>query len=73
MTGIREQVFFLSFSDSLNPFLIEIMPVLTFLILLIFKIFLLFFFEFSYPGRVGTEFGAKIFFSLSRPISSRFG
>ena len=29
--------------------------------------------EFSCPGRVWTVFGTKIFFSLSRPISSRFG
>ena len=31
------------------------------------------FLEFSCPGRVGTKFGTKIFFSPSRPISSRFG
>ena len=37
-----------------------------------FLIFLLFFSEFSYPGRVWTEFGTKIFFSLSRPILSPF-
>ena len=32
-----------------------------------FLIFLLFYSEFSCPGRVGTEFGTKIFFSLSQP------
>ena len=40
---------------------------------LIFWIFLLFFSEFSCPGWVWTEFWTKIFFSLSRPIASRFG
>jgi len=40
---------------------------------LIFSIFLLFFSEFSSPGRVRTEFWTKRFFSLSRPTSSRFG
>ena len=38
-----------------------------------FFIFLLFFLEFSSSGWVGTELGTKIFFCLSRPISSRFG
>ena len=38
-----------------------------------FLIFLLFFSEFSIPGRVWTKFGTKIFFALSWPISSRFG
>ena len=38
-----------------------------------FFIFLLFFWEFSCMGRIWTEFGTKIFLSLSRPISSRFG
>ena len=37
-----------------------------------FLIFLLFFSKFSSSGRVWTEFGSKIFFSLSRIISSRF-
>ena len=32
-----------------------------------FLIFLLFYSEFSCPGRVGTEFGTKIFCSLSQP------
>ena len=35
--------------------------------------FAIFFFEFSCPGWVWTKFGTKIFFSLSRPILSRFG
>ena len=35
--------------------------------------FLLFFSEFSCPGRVLTEFRTKSFLSLFRPISSRFG
>ena len=35
--------------------------------------FLLFFSEFSCPGRVWSEFGTKILFSLFRPISSGFG
>ena len=35
--------------------------------------FLLFFSKFSCPGRVCTEFGTKIFISLSRSISSSFG
>ena len=38
-----------------------------------FLIFLLFFSEFSCPCWVWMEFGTKIFFTLSRPISSRFG
>ena len=37
-----------------------------------FWIFLQFFSEFSCPGRLWTEFGTKIFLSLSLPISSRF-
>ena len=35
--------------------------------------FLGIFSELSWPGRVWTEFGSTIFFSLSRPITSRFG
>ena len=38
-----------------------------------FLIFFLFLSELSWLGRVWTEFGTKCFFSLSRPISSRFG
>ena len=40
---------------------------------LFFWIFLLFFSELSFLGRVWTEFGNKIFFLLSRPTSSHFG
>ena len=67
INGIRDKNFFLSFSATLNPFSIEIMLELTFWIFLLF-----FFLEFSSLGWVGTEFGTKIFFSLSQPISSRF-
>ena len=71
MNGIRDlNFFFFSFSASLSPFWIEIKPELSFLI---FWIFLLFCLEFYYPGRVWTEFGTKIFSSLSRAITSRFG
>ena len=35
--------------------------------------FAIFFLEFSSSCWEGTEFGTKFFFSLSRPISSRFG
>ena len=35
--------------------------------------FFIFFSEFSCPVRVWTEFGSKIFFFLSPPISSHFG
>ena len=62
--------FFLSFSAYLIPFWLKIMSERGFLI---FWIFLLFFSEFSYPGRQWTEVGTKMFSSLSRPISSRFG
>ena len=40
---------------------------------LIFWIFLLLFSKFSCRGSIWAEFGPKIFFSLSRPISSHFG
>ena len=40
---------------------------------LIFWFYFLFFSEFSCPGRVWTEFGTKISFGLSRPISYCFG
>ena len=63
--------FFFSFLPSANPFWIEIMLELTFLIFCIF--FTIFYLEFWSTGWVGTEFGSRIFFSLSRPISSRFG
>ena len=52
-------------------------PVLVYIILergfLVFWIFLLFFSKFSSPSWVWTEFGTKIFFSLSRPLSALFG
>ena len=62
--------FFLSFSAYLILFWLKIMSEMGFLI---FWIFLLFFSELSCPGRVWMEFGRKIVFSLSRPMSSRFG
>ena len=67
MNGIRDKIFFHSFSAYVILFWLKIMPERGFLI------FLLFFSEFSSPGRIWTEFGTKIFFSFSRPISSRFG
>ena len=70
MNGIRDKNCFFSFSAYLIPFWLKIMPEWGFWIL---WIFLLFFLEFSCRGRVRTEFGTKIFFSLSQPISSRFG
>ena len=71
MNGIQDYNFFFSFSSYLIPFWLKIIPERGFLI---FWIFLLFFSEFSCPARVGTEFRTKIFFfSLSRPITSRFG
>ena len=63
--------FFFSFQPSPNPFCIQITPELSFLIFLNF--FTIFYLEFSSLGWVGTEFGSRMFFSLSRPISSRFG
>ena len=66
---IRAWNIFLPFTAYLIQFWLEILPERG---LLIFWIFLLLFLEFSCRGRVWTEFGIKIFFSLSRPISSRF-
>ena len=66
MNGNRGKTFFLSFSAYLLPFWLKIIPERDFLI------FLLFFSEFSCPGQVRKEFGTKIFFSISRPISSHF-
>ena len=63
------KIFFFYFSAYLTPFWLKIMLERGFLI---FWIFLLFFSEFSSPGRVRTEFGTKFFFSLCPPISSRF-
>ena len=62
--------FFFSFLANLIPFWQSIILERCYLI---FWIFLLFFSEFSFSGRVWTEFGTKIFFSISQPISSRFG
>ena len=70
MNGIRDKNCFFSFSAYVIPIWLKIMPEWGFLIL---WIFLLFFSEFSCPGRQWTEFGTKMFSSLSRPISSRFG
>ena len=70
MNGIRDKIFFLSFSAKLFLFWLKIMPERGFLI---FWLFLLFFSEFSSAGWVWTEIGAKFFFSLSQLIYSRFG
>ena len=66
MNGIREKIFFLSFSVYLILFWLKIMLERGFLI---FSIFLLFFSEFSSPGRVWTEFGTNFFFSLFLGLS----
>ena len=70
VNGIRDKNFFLSFPGYHIPFQLKIMLDRGFLI---FWIFLLFFSEYSSPGRVWMEFRSKIFFSLSQPISTRFG
>ena len=70
MNGILELNFVFTFLTYLIPFGLKIMLGIGFII---FWIFLLFFSEFSCPSRVRTEFGTKIFFTLSRPISSRYG
>ena len=70
MNGILELNFVFNFSGYLVPFGLKIMPGSGFII---FWIFLLFFSEFSFPGRVWTEFWSKILFSFFRVISSRFG
>ena len=69
MNGIRDKNFFPSSSSYLIPPWLKIMPGKGFII---FRIFLIFFSEFSCLGRVWTEFGIKIFFSLFRPISFPF-
>ena len=62
---IRDKFFFFfSFSAYLIPFWLKIMPERGFLI------FLLFFSEFSSQGRVWTEIGTKIFFSLFCSLST---
>ena len=70
MNGIRDKNFVFTFSAYVIPFWLKILPGRGFII---FKIFLLFFSEFSFPGRVWMEFGTKILFSLFRLISSRNG
>ena len=70
MNGILELNFVFTYLVYLIPFGLKIIPGSGFII---FWIFLLFFSEFSCRGRVWTEFWSKIFFSLFRPISSRFG
>ena len=67
---IQDKNIFLSFSTYLIPFRLKIMLERSFLF---FWIFLLFSSEFYCSGRVWTDFETKIFFSLSRPISPRFG
>ena len=69
MNGILELNFVFNFSAYLVPFGLKIMPGRGFII---FWIFLLFFSEFSRPGRVCTEFWSKILFSLFRLVSSVF-
>ena len=59
MNGIQDKIFFLYFLVHVIPFWLKIMLERDFLI---FWIFLLFFSEFSCPGRVWMEFGTKIFF-----------
>ena len=70
MNGILEWNFVFTFSAYVIPFWLKIMPGRDFII---FWIFLQFFPDFSYPGRVWTEFWSEILFSLFRPMSSRFG
>ena len=70
MNGIRVKKFFLAFLACLIPFWLKRIPERGFSI---FWIILLFFSEFSCPGRVWMEFGAQSFFSLFRPVLSRFG
>ena len=70
MNGNRDKISFLSFSAYLLPFWLKIITERDFLI---FWFFFIFFSKFSCPGQVWTDFGTKIFFTLSRPISSCFG
>ena len=70
MNGIRDKNFVFSFSAYLIPFWLKILLGRGFII---FGIFLLFYSEFSCLGRVWTKFETKIFFSLFRPITSRYG
>ena len=70
MNGSRGKIFFLSFLAYLLPFWLKIIPERDFFNFLIFFFIVL---KFSCPGLVWAEFGTKIFFTLSPPISSRFG
>ena len=70
MNGILEKNFLFTFLVYLIQFGLKIMPRRGFII---FSIFLLFFSEFSCPGRIWTEFWSKILFSLFWFISSRLG
>jgi len=66
--GIRDKNSFPAFSAYLIKFWQKIMPWSGFII---FSIFLLFFSEFSCPGRVRTEFGTTFFFpflGLTHPV-----
>ena len=72
MNGIRDKTFFLSFLAYLILFWQKYCWKEVFLI---FSIFLLFFSEFSSPGRVWTEIGTKFFFflflGLSHPVLAK--
>ena len=70
MNGIRGLKFFFLFLGLSHPVLARNNAGSMFLI---FWFFLVFFWEFSCPGRVWTEFGTKFFFYISRLITSRFG
>ena len=65
---IRDKIFFLCFAAYLKPVWTEIIPEWCFLIFWIF-------FFWNFLDLVGQErnSGRKFFFSLSRPISTRFG
>ena len=70
MNGILEWNFVFTFLAFVIPFGLKIMPGRG---CIIFCIFLLFFSEFSGPGRLWTEFETKILFSVFRSFSSPFG
>ena len=70
MNEIPEKNFLFTFLVYLIQFGLKIMPGIGFII---FSNFLLFFSEFSCPGRLWTEFWSKILFSLFWFISSRLG
>ena len=66
-TEFGTKIFFFSFSTYLILFWVKIIPERGFFI------FLLFFHNFLARVKCERYFGTKIFFSLSRPISSSFG